>query len=210
MTTIKTTKALTLRNSDTGKLTSLFAGQIVSVDDALATQLISDGLAIVFSSIVPANTLDISKNGTYDVTLYASASVNVPRNLDLNVVPVIDNEIDLLGKTVNELQDNIAISSAANVTGNLLYVDDYTGFSGDVDLQKGHFLAIKCTAVDDSVITVELIGGSTGHPVTLDDDGIIILRISNLETQSIEVVATNGNVKEIKTLTISDLVLQEA
>ena len=78
MTTIKTTKALTLRNSDTGKLTSLFAGQIVSVDDALATQLISDGLAIVFSSIVPANTLDISKNGTYDVTNYAEAVVNVP------------------------------------------------------------------------------------------------------------------------------------
>lgn len=40
---------------------------------------------------------------------------------------------------------------------------------------------------------MELKGGTVGHPITLDEDRNIVLRIANTETQSIEIVATDGD-----------------
>lgn len=59
----------------------------------------------------------------------------------------------------------------------------------------------------DDVITVELIGGTVGHPVTLDADRNIVLRITNVNTQSIEVVATNGEETETKRYKLTGLTL---
>lgn len=75
---IRALKALTIRDSETGDLTSIAHGAIADVDDTLGSSLISDGLAEAYTLISPTGSVNISSNGTVDVAEYASAVVNVP------------------------------------------------------------------------------------------------------------------------------------
>ncbi len=68
------------------------------------------------------------------------------------------------------------------------YVTGYTGFSGDVSKQSGHYLALHTESNADTV-TVEIVGG-TGA-VELDSDGISIGYIS--ENTAVKFVATLGD-----------------
>lgn len=201
---IKTLKAFTLRDESTGKLTSFAHGVVATVDNTLGNQLIADDFAVEYSPLVPEGTKSITANGTFDVTQYASANVSVVPSLDV-VVSAVADDVDVLGKDAGDLQEDVAIANGA-ITGTLKYVTGYTGFSGDVSEQSGNYLAIKVEANADS-ITVELINGTLGHPVTLDSDGMIVIRISDTSTQSITVVATKGNVSETHNLSISGLTL---
>lgn len=202
---IKALKALTIRDVSTGDLMSIGHGMVAEVDSSVGNQLIADGLAEAYTLISPTGTKTITANGSVDVTEYASANVNVAATLNVAVAPIASNET-VFGKTVSDLQDNVAIAEGS-ITGTLLYVSDYTGFSSDPSEQSGHYLALKVTAITGATITVELKGGTLGHPVTLDDDGEIVLRIANVETQSIQIVATKGTMSETVDLSIADLVL---
>ena len=75
---IRALKALTIRDSETGNLTSIAYGAIAEVSDTLGTSLISDGLAEAYILIAPTGSIEITSNGTVDVAEYASAVVNVP------------------------------------------------------------------------------------------------------------------------------------
>ena len=98
----------------------------------------------------------------------------------------IGSDIDLLGKTVDDLQENVVIGET-KITGTLNYVADYDGFSGDASLNHGNYLVIhaEVPGLDDAVITVKVT-----NPVTLDDDGIAVLRIADKSSQTVTVVAS--------------------
>ena len=120
-----------------------------------------------------------------------------------------NGETDVLGKTVGELQSGVKINGST-ISGTLNLVDDYTGFSGNVAEQSGHYLVLKATTENASdTITVELVGDTVGHPVTLDSDRNIVLRIANTSAQSVRVVATNGTSTVTKTYSLTGLTLAE-
>lgn len=116
----------------------------------------------------------------------------------------------LLGKTAADLQSNVIVSED-EIVGTLNYVTGYTGFSSVTADQEGNYLALKVSTVPESgvTVTVELIGGVKG-PVILDDDRNIVLRISNKDTQSIKVVATNGKQTLTKTYGLTGLILADS
>lgn len=107
----------------------------------------------------------------------------------MSVSSDVGAETNLLGKVVADLQSGVTVSGS-EITGTLLYVTGYTGFSGDATEQSGNYLALKCTAQSGDTITVDLVGGSHPGAVTLDDDGIVVLRITNKNTQKVRYVAT--------------------
>lgn len=123
----------------------------------------------------------------------------------------IDSEIsaseDLLGKSVTDLQTNVVVNPS-NVTGTLKYVEDYTGFSSDPELQSGHYLVLHAESTDADKITVEVVGGISG-PVTLDSDGIAVLRIVNTNTQLVRIVASKDGVTSTRTLSLKKLRLEQ-
>lgn len=113
---------------------------------------------------------------------------------------------DLLGKSVTDLQENIVIGNGS-ITGTLKHVTGYTGFSGDPTEQEGNYLVLHFEGDADS-ISVELVGGLHG-PVTLDEDGIIILRIIN-NNEVVKVTARKaGELDKISEYYLTDLVLAE-
>lgn len=119
----------------------------------------------------------------------------------------IDPSVDLLGKSASDLQDGISIVGGV-ISGTLNYVTGYTGFSGDVSEQSGNYLALRIDT-DDNVdsITVELIGGTVGHPVTLDSDRLIVIRITDTDNQSIKVVVNKNGLSQSKTYELTGLTL---
>ena len=74
---ISALKAFTIRDSETGNLTSIACGGIAEVSDTLGTSLISDGLAEAYILIAPTGSIEITSNGAVDVAEYATAVVNV-------------------------------------------------------------------------------------------------------------------------------------
>lgn len=90
------------------------------------------------------------------------------------------------------------------------YVTGYTGFNGSNPVeQEGNYLALHATAEPSgATITVELIGGTSGKgPVKLDPDGIIVLRITNKDTQKVKVTATKNEAVKTTTYGLSGLTL---
>ena len=116
---------------------------------------------------------------------------------------------DLFGKTVSDLQTGVRVGSNA-ITGTLKYVEDYTGFSSKTEEQSGNYLVIHAADADADSVTVEVVGGTSG-PRTLDSDGIIVLRIANKNTQSVQVKSyKNGAVIATKNFSLTGLTLEAA
>ena len=111
---------------------------------------------------------------------------------------------------MTDLQSDIVLDGS-RISGNLKYVTGYTGFSGDPAEQEGNYIALHAeTDFNEDSITLELINGTVGHPVTLDSDGLMVVRITNTETQKIRLVATKGSRTRVKLYDLSGLKLAEA
>lgn len=111
---------------------------------------------------------------------------------------------------MTNLQSDVTVG-AVGIYGSLKYVTGYTGFSGDTNLQSGHFLALHCEAGSETAdrITVGLINGD--YPaVELDEDGIVILRIRDKDAQAVNVTVYDGGKATSKIYDLSGLVLEAA
>ena len=126
--------------------------------------------------------------------------------ITLSVDADISAGTDLLGKSVTDLQSDIVIGDSA-ITGTLKYVTGYTGFSGDATEQSGNYIAFHAEAPGADSITMELINGTVGHPVTLDSDGLAVIRITDKATQKIRLVAYEGDNTVVKEYDLSGLTL---
>lgn len=113
--------------------------------------------------------------------------------MGLTVDTDIDPLEDLFGKTVDELQDDVEIGDD-EITGTLLYVDDYTGFSGDASLQSGNYLVIHASVPDVDGVSISV---KVTNPVTLDEDGIAVLRIADKTSQTVTVVASKEGCESV-------------
>ena len=118
-----------------------------------------------------------------------------------------DDTVDLLGKVASDLMDGVAIADG-EATGTLKYVDDYTGFSGDVSEQSGNYLVLIAESVEGATITAELTGGIHG-PVTLDDDGILIARITDSVT-AVTFTTTKGTDSKTTVIDLTGLTLADS
>ena len=128
----------------------------------------------------------------------------------LSVDADIQAGTDLLGKSVTDLQSDVTIG-ATGISGTLKYVTGYTGFSGEEELQSGHYLVVHCDTGEDAAdsITVQLINGDFG-PATLDEDGIAILRIKDKDAQALNVTAYKDGRAASRIFSLSGLVLEPA
>ncbi len=103
---------------------------------------------------------------------------------------------DLLGKYINDLQSNIVLGTDT-IYGTLYNVTDYTGFSSDTAEQSGHYLVFHCESTDNNAtIKVQLINGLHDE-VTLDDDGIIIIRITDKASQKVKITVSGDEYDDI-------------
>lgn len=113
---------------------------------------------------------------------------------------VITDSRDLLGKTASDLQENVSISDANVISGTLHHIENWTEFDSNPSINTGNFIALHFeTDAPDSTISVKVT-----NPVTLDEDGDVILRIADKDSQTITVVASATgyeSVTEVYTLT---------
>lgn len=135
-----------------------------------------------------------------------------PSGPTILVEPVAGTETKY-GKKVSDLQDDVVINTNRRITGTLHYVDGYTEFSSVTGEQSGNYLALDFADnwlgdTDPTTFTVELKGGTKG-PVTLtDSDSFCVFRVTNPNTQSIEVNSTDSTGTTKVTYSLKGLTLE--
>lgn len=130
---IKTYGAFTVRDAETGALTSFRANSVYTVADDLGASLISDGLAEAYTEIDPSGTINITENGDADVTQYETAHVAVPEPTGSETV------------TANGTYDISAKASVVVNVGTATVSYDANGGEGEVDSQvaiKGNTISL--------------------------------------------------------------------
>lgn len=127
----------------------------------------------------------------------------------LSVDADIAADFDLLGKNVEDLQEDIELGEFG-ISGTLKYVTGYTGWSGEEEYQSGNYIALHFDVEghDDAVITVELSNGRFGRQ-TLDSDHICIFRIEDAAQEIIVTISDTGYKTGIVRIPIHGLELEE-
>lgn len=111
-------------------------------------------------------------------------------------------DTDLFGKTISDLQSEVVVGDDS-ISGTLAYVDDYTGFSGNVSEQSGNYLVLHCSVPEVEDVTISV---TVTNEVVLDEDGIVVLRIRDKDSQTVTVVASKEGFESVtKVFSLSDL-----
>lgn len=100
------------------------------------------------------------------------------------------------------------MNSAGNgITGILNYVTDYTGFSGDPELQEGNYLVFHAAVPNVDGVTITATMDNTS---TLDADGIAVFRVRDKSTQTLTIVASKDGYDSVtKVYSLTDLTCEE-
>ena len=194
-------------DTDTSLTVAEAAAAYISGELLAKDVVLSDGE----TNLTAAQALILRKQG---IVLYPFDDLKAADVVYDNTVIGIETDVpagntDLLGKTADELQADIAINGD-EITGTLKFIADYSsaGYTGDE--QSGNFLALHFASnKDGAVIKVELVNGIHGEQ-TLDEDGLAIFRVSNKATQKVKVTATAGGESIVKTYGLSGLTLNNA
>ena len=112
---------------------------------------------------------------------------------------------EVLGADPATLQKDIAIVNDS-ITGELLYKEGFTGYSGSAELQECNYFTFKIVpSVSGATILLKLLGG-VGPEVEMDADLNAVVRITST-TQKIRVIMTKGTSSIVKVYDLSGLVL---
>ena len=133
---------------------------------------------------------------------FSAIVIEAERNLFHVTEPEDPNET-VLGKKVSDIQSNVFVNDGF-IQGTLKYVTGYTGYSGDPELQHGHYLVLKFDHTEGSDTKVSLIGG-TSAPVSLDSDMNCVFRIANKNSQKVKVVTTLNGIEVENIYNLSSL-----
>lgn len=118
---------------------------------------------------------------------------------------IADSELSVTGKTVSDLQSGVKFGANA-ITGTLKYIENWTWFDSDPEINTGNFLVFKSTLSGADKITAQLIGAKVNPgPIELDSDGIAIFHVTNKDTQMVQVVAYKGDLVQTKLYTLNGL-----
>lgn len=126
----------------------------------------------------------VLNNKSCGICVHYDGSVNPLESLTVDTD--IGDTVDLLGLSISDLQDNIAIGGDY-ITGTLKHVTGYTGYSGDSGEQSGNFIALHASVPELPGATITAALNITS---TLDEDGIMIGRVANKATQKITFTAS--------------------
>lgn len=128
--------------------------------------------------------------------------------------------VELFGKEVSELQDNVLIGADKMIHGTLHYVEDYTGFSSKPAEQSGNYLALTVAHNNfegvDSVkigliptyISGEPVEDTSGFVELINDpDKNIVLKIHD-NHQRLNVLFRRNGITTQMAYGLGDLVLE--
>ena len=94
-------------------------------------------------------------------------------------------------------------SEGNGIAGTLNYVTDYTGFSGDPELQEGNYLVFHAAVPNVDGVTITATMDNTS---TLDADGIAVFRVRDKSTQTLTIVASKDGYESVtKVYSLTDL-----
>ena len=186
-------------NPDTGKPYKAVSHLVIKSTRANAAKL-----AVLEEILYGSDSADARLPLPDEVIALFDESGNPLSALGIDVIS-IGNDVDLLGKHIDDLQSNIAIGTNA-ITGTLKYVSDYTGFSGDVSEQSGNYMAIHCAVpgTDGTRITAKLTKTNIVDP----DDGIIVLRVTDKTIPLVITASKDGYDDVVKNFNLNGLTLQ--
>ena len=104
---------------------------------------------------------------------------------------IADSELSVTGKTVSDLQSGVKFGANA-ITGTLKYIENWTWFDSDPEINTGNFLVFKSTLSGADKITAQLIGAKVNPG-------------PNKDAQMVQVVAYKGDLVQTKLYTLSGL-----